>query len=57
MTLKEIETIISNPDLASKLDSLKKSYPFRLDSATANSNYKANLRKFSVDVKSAQFVK
>lgn len=51
MTLKNIETIISNPDIINALVDLRKLYYQRHDNAEANAKYKRELRLFSCMVK------
>ena len=51
MTLKNIETIISNPDIINALIDLRKLYYKRHDNGEANAKYKRELRLFSCMVK------
>ena len=51
MTLKNIETIISNADLMLELARLRTTYNSRFDSSEANAKYKRELRLFSCRVK------
>ena len=47
MTLKNIETIISNPDIINALVDLRNLYYHRHDNGEANAKYKRELRLFS----------
>ena len=51
MTLKNIQTIISNPDLMLELARLRTAYNSRFDSSEANAKYQRELRLFSCMVK------
>lgn len=51
MTLKNIETIISNPDIVNALADLRKLYYKRHDNGETNAKYKRELRLFSCRVK------
>lgn len=51
MTLKNIETIISNPDIINALIDLRNLYHNRHKDAEANAKYKRELRLFSYRVK------
>ena len=51
MTLKNIETIISNADIINALVDLRKLYYQRHDNEEANTQYKRELRLFSYRVK------